>query len=369
MKVAALLLAIIWLIVQVPTAGSAASPAPTLPAGRTFYMGVTPTVHDETPDGVNQVYAFIRRDTDLNVHHFDDGVPWPEAFAGRPYHPNVEKDLKERTERLVKGRPTYVAVTAIREHGLTGYWAKDRRMALPEPWKHKAVDDPEVVRAYLSFCRDLIRRFHPDYFAYGIEVNMNDRALWTRSVSLAKQIYGPLKAEYPRLRVFVTIQADVFWQDARQQTEDLRQVLPYTDYIAVSAYPYFFDHADPATLPRTFFSRIHALAPEKPFAVAETAFTATNVEAFGKKIPGRTDWQSAYLMWLLQESNNRQARFVVWFFYRDYDALWNKMKLFRPFFPVLEVFKVFKNDGLLDGAGRDRPAAVTWRAWLGLPRQ
>jgi hypothetical protein len=43
------------------------------------------------------------------------------------------------------------------------------------------------------------------------------------------------------------------------------------------------------------------------------------------------------------------------------------LKLLRPFIPALEVFKVFKNDGLLDTAGRDRPAAVTWRAWLNLP--
>ena len=188
-----------------------------------------------------------------------------------------------------------------------------------------------------------------------------------RSSRLAKQIYGPLKAEYPSLPLFVTIQADVFWQQEREQADDLRQILPYTDYIAVSAHPYFFGHPDPATLPRAFFSRIRSLAPEKPFAVAETAFTATDVDAFGRKIPGRVDWQHEYLTWLLEESNRLRAQFVVWFFYRDYDALWNKLKILRPFIPALEVFKVFKNDGLLDAAGRDRPAAVTWRAWLTLP--
>ncbi len=369
MRVAGFVAAITLLMVHGPTAGSAVAPAPVLPAGRSFYMGVTPAPHDETPAGINEAYAFVRTYTDINVHHFDDGVPWPEALAGTPYHPNVEKKLQERTDRLVKGRRTYVAVTAIREHGLTGYWAKDSRMDLPEPWTHKSVDDPEVVRAYLAFCRDLIRRFHPDYFAYGIEVNMNDRPLWKASVSLAKQIYGVLKAEHPGLRVFVSIQVDVFWQHEREQAEDLQQILPYTDYIAVSAYPYFFDYPDPAKLQRTFFSRIRAFAPEKPFAVAETAFTAKDVEAFGKKIPGRLAWQYAYLRWLLEESNRLKAEFLVWFFYRDYDALWNKMKFLRPFFPAVEVFKVFKNDGLLDGDGHDRPTTVTWRAWLGLPHK
>jgi hypothetical protein len=45
-------------------------------------MGVTPAAHNDTAAGIEEAYAFIRAGTDMNVHHFDEGIPWPEALAG-----------------------------------------------------------------------------------------------------------------------------------------------------------------------------------------------------------------------------------------------------------------------------------------------
>ncbi len=339
-----------------------------LPASRTFYMGVTPWPYDFTPKAINETYAFIDKNTDLNVHHFDDGIPWPEALEQRLYDPNVERDLTSRVQRLRKDRKTYVAVTPAREEGVVGYWAKESSMPLPGPWKVKAIDDPEVLRAYLFFSRDLIRRFHPDFLAYGIEVNMiaKDRVRWASFVKLAKDVYTALKAENPSLPLFVSLQADVYWQDVKSQREAIAQILPYTDYIAVSAYPYFAGRHDPKMLPREFFSEMAALAPDKPFVVAETGFTAKDLDAFERKVPGRVEWQNDYLAFVLAESNRLRARFVVWFVSRDYDALWDRIKFLGS---EVELFKVFMNTGLLDGKGGTRPAVETWRAWLDLPRQ
>lgn len=40
--------------------------------------------------------------SDLIAHHFDSGVPWPEAYKGLSYHQNVERDIKYRVKRLRK---------------------------------------------------------------------------------------------------------------------------------------------------------------------------------------------------------------------------------------------------------------------------
>ncbi len=348
--------------------GTSSGSVQSLPPSRTFFMGVSPWPYDFTSAAVNDTYAFIDKYTDLNVHHFDDGVPWPEALEQKPYHPNVERDLSARAARLRKDHKTYVAVTPAREGGVVGYWARQSSMPLPDHWKRKAIDDPEVLRAYLAFCRDLIRRFHPDFMAYGIEVNMiaKDRARWASFVRLAKEVYTSLKAEHPSLPLFVSLQVDVFWQDPKGQRDAITQILPYTDFIAASAYPYFAGHHDPALLPRGFFSEVAALALDKPFVVAETGFIANDMEAFGLKVPGREDWQRDYLTFVLEESNRLHAQFVMWFVSRDYDALWDRVKFLGS---EVELFKVFKNTGLLDGTGGARPAMETWRAWLSLPRR
>jgi hypothetical protein len=367
-KIVAVLAALVLvpLISGRPSSGASGDDA--VPASRPFYMGVTPWPHDFTREGINEAYTFIHDATDLNVHHFDDGIPWPEAFARTPYQPTVEANLRDRVARLRPDRKTYVSITPAREHGLVGYWGTDSNMPLPRVWKEKAIDDPDVIRAYLDFCRDLIRRFHPDYMAYGIEVNTiaTTPSRWAQFTSLAKAVYTALRAENPGLHLFVTLQADAYWEDESRQRAAVTQILPYTDYIAVSAYPYVSGHSDPATLPRDFFARLRDLAPDKPFVIAETAFTARDVEAFGRRIPGREDWQNEYLAFVLQEAARLHAEFVVWFFYRDYDALWERIKFLGP---SVELLKVFRNAGLLDGRGHDRPSTDTWRVWLRLPHR
>ena len=46
---------------------------------RSFYMGMTPHPHDYTQEGVEEAYKILEKHTDMIAHHFDDGIPWPEA--------------------------------------------------------------------------------------------------------------------------------------------------------------------------------------------------------------------------------------------------------------------------------------------------
>src|SRR5437899_2552415 len=63
---------------------------------RTFYMGVTPWPSDFTTVGQDQAYAFIQDHCDLVSHHFDEGIPYQEAFNHEPFPLNLVNDLNLR---------------------------------------------------------------------------------------------------------------------------------------------------------------------------------------------------------------------------------------------------------------------------------
>jgi hypothetical protein len=74
--------------------------------------------------------------------------------------------------RLGADRAVYLAVSPLKlfRNEIAEYWGGEGAGA--KKWKSRAFDDPETVLAYTRFCRRMIREFKPNYFAYGIEVNM-----------------------------------------------------------------------------------------------------------------------------------------------------------------------------------------------------
>lgn len=84
----------------------------------------------------------------------------------------------------------------------------------------KDFDDPDVITAYINYCRDMIKRFKPDYMAYWIEVHYvatKKPSQWPGFLKFAKEVYTTLKAENPSLPIFVSFSMDQFWQDERNQ--------------------------------------------------------------------------------------------------------------------------------------------------------
>jgi hypothetical protein len=358
----ALAVALALLLASLPTQA-----AP--PASRSFYMGFAPSEYDATPRAVEETYAFIGRHADLIAHHLVKGVPWPEAYDQRRYPLAVEQDLRYRERKRAPGQKIFLALSPITAaaEGLGAYWGESGTVPRPGPWTRRDFDDPEVITAYTNFCSDMIRRFRPDFMAYGIEVNGLIREApdkWPKFVKFAKIVYGALKGEHPALPVFVSLQLDYFWADEAQQRKAIADILPYTDYVAVSTYPYVDRYPDPRAIPRDYFAKLAALAPKKPFAVAETGFTAKDVTALGTRIRGRENWQDAYVKLLLAESQRLHARFVVWLVPRDYDALMERLKARQVPKTTLELFGIWRSNGLIDAAGTPRTALETWTAWL-----
>lgn len=344
-----------------------------LAAHRSFFMGfVAPKTsdwgYDFSVQSVEDTYKLMESSADLVCVHLAEGVPWPEAFERKPYHPHVQAALQSMRQHTANTRAKiFLYISPVNgEEGLEGHWAKDGHLPRPGKWQAKDFDDPEAITAYLNFTRDMIAYFSPDFLAYGVEVNFLAKhpERWRKFLVMAREIYTRLKAAYPRLPVFVSWQIDEHWANLEIQQPALKQILPYTDYLAVSTYPYFYHYFNPANIPSNYFSGVAALAPQKPFAVAETGFIAEDYAALGVKGAGSAEWQNQYLAFLFAESNKLKAEFIVWYVPIDYDCFWNKIKLLKPFIPQVELYRVWRDAGLLDGAGRPRPAWATWMEWL-----
>jgi len=333
---------------------------------RSFRLGFTPFAYDLTLEAVETTYGLTGANSDIVAHHLDGGVPWPEALAGDPYHPNVEGDLDLRIGHYLPSQKVYLALTPISfvRDGMALYWGESVNMPLPSPWNSRGLDHPEVVAAYISHCLYMIERFQPDYMAYGIEVDLlalSDPVAYQQFAVLAEAVYPALKAEYPDLPIFLTftIPHDEALEALRPFIE---QVLPFTDMMAVSTYPFLTGLEQPSQIPRNWFAKMRGLAPELPFAVAETGLIAEPLvlESLQLTIPGREWWQAQYVVRLLREADRLHAEFVIWFVPVDYDQLWDRFKDQG----VDEFYKLWRDCGLWNGELHPRGSLFLWKHWL-----
>lgn len=360
---------------QPPTVGIQASSYSPSGTTRSFYMSMTPHPYDYVLEAMNETYKFVNTHTDMICHHFDNGIPWPEAYEKTEYNPAVEADLDFRVEKLEKNQPVYLAIAPLQSdrYSLAQYWGEKSNMERSGDWKQKEFDDLQVISAYINFCSDLIERFDPVYMNYGVEVNGNWKSEsdphFRKFLIFSEQVYTTLKERYPDLPLFVSLMKNSMIT-TESQTNINRQLLQYSDLVAMSTYPFGITGegatGNPDNLPRNWFSDLAALAPGKPFAVAETGYIAEDliIPEYNWNMEGREAWQAAYVRFLLEEMDKLDAAFVVWFVSWDYDLAYEKIK--EMDFPPW--VKIWRDCGLLDGEGNPRSSLGIWDAWLQLKR-
>lgn len=344
---------------------------------RSYYLGFTDFPYDATVTAVTDTWNVLDQDADMVTMHFDDGIPWQEALDGvnnstsytLNYDPNFLNNLNYKQSQIPPGHIVYLAVTPLNFYrdGLAPHRGAAGNETLTPPWDGYALDSPDVVTAFIAHCENMISLFNPDYFAYAIEANIlyaTDASQWSAFVNLAQATYSAIKARHPDLPVFVSLQASFFHGDESGQTAAIQQILPYTDFIAVSAYPYS-SYADPADIPADFYTSVAALAADKPFAIAETAWPAEDVTSpYPVTISETPQRQQAYLQRLLADADSLDAKFINWFFTRDYDDMWDSTLQYDSDAALL---RLWKDTGLYDGAGNARLALTDWQAALATP--
>ena len=248
-------------------------------------------------------------------------------------------------------------------------------MPRPGPWAGRTFDDPEVIAAYLDWCRDLLDRFQPRYFNYAIESSElfnNAPEKWPALMTLLRAVYPVLKREYPRVLIFVSITLrDPGTPEMIAARPAIEEVMQVSDMMTVSSYRYIFgagaDKGNPATLPPDWLSQAADIAPDRPFAVAETGWAAEtlNVPDYGLYVPSSPAWQNDYVTRLFTDAEALHARFIIWFLAVDYDNLYWWMSQWGQAGPS---WLLWKDTGLWDGSVNPRPSLANWESWKARPR-
>ena len=358
---------------------------------RSFHMGFTPTCFDDRPATWDKIYETIYSHADLLYVTLGARVPWPEALAGTPYPEPVERELQLKRERLRPHLRVYLVIDCLSMHrnDLAAYWATSSedpaddywmgKALVAEGWENRRFDDPEVIQAYANHCRRMIRKFQPDFMTYGSEVNIfasKTPDSFRQFLFFLESVYSALKRENPNLPLLLTNQIDFLHDSPEHQKQVIKQLLPFTDFLVASTYPYMVEQ-NPAALPARWFDELAEIDPSQPFAIAETACIAKPMPRLGPIHEpefldrmaerawreGSEEVQAAYAQRLLEDANRLNARFVNWYFVQDFDEPWGKMR--DPAARQLAIN--WRDSGMVDSSGNPRAALRVWDRWLARP--
>jgi hypothetical protein len=338
---------------------------------RSFRLGFTPFAHDITPQAVQQMREFLAENADILAVHLD-GVPWVEALADRPYHPKLIQEWADKAAALPPNAKVYLAISPL-DNGRKGMSASrgaNKGEPIPPELRGKSLDDPLVKKAYLHYCRQAIAYFKPDYLCIGIEVNElyhHSKSSWPGYVALHEYIYAQIKAEHPTLPVFASFSVhnmlNPAWKDRAEMLKAYKGLMHQNDMVAISFYPFMGGLSGQVDMALAWLDK--EFGPyRKPFAVAEMGQLAEKltVPSLFLSIDGNPQVQASFYEKMLAFAQSHQTAFVISFLYRDYDALWERIKATVP-----EAFIVWRDCGLLDEKGNKRPAYEVWHKSFRIP--
>jgi hypothetical protein len=352
---------------------SGGSPAPAPPT-RTFYLGLQPWPYDVTQAAVDQTWQYLYTNTDIISEHFEEGVPWQEAYDGTAFAAGYVAEIQDHLNRTKANQRAFLELNAIDSSRKTmaPYRNDQINQPLPAPWSTYMLNDAHVKTAYLNYCSRMIQYFNPVAVNIGIEANelmRNTPALWSQYVDLLSSTYAGLKAQYPKLPVIVSVSVVNYFQwlsgadntTFQGQQTALTDMLPYTDYLGLSFYPFMgtylaewdqliADHPD-------FFDQIFTLA-NKPMAFTESGFPAVVWSGGGNTFNGSPARQQDVIKRMFAAADKYKAKFVVWFLARDYYQMWQYYEGIDP--TLASQLITWRDDGLYDPNGNARPSQATW---------
>ena len=345
-------------------------PPPPIEMTRSFNMGFTPWLYEASLDAIDVTYSRLTTHGDIIKHQFLGGIPWQAALDQTDYHQNVENEITGRLDNTPSGTKVFLAIDSINtgRDSLAPNWEETDNLPLSGEWATRNWSSPEVIQAYLNFSIDLINRFQPTHFEYGTEASeliLKNPMGYVEFVIFAQAIHTSLSALFPELKLMTSVALKSPGSVDMQLIElSYGQLMPYTDVLGISLYPYvFYDHndrGDPQNLPNDWLSQIGTIAGSKPMAISETGWIGEDLDIpeFLYTETSDSDKQNAFAIEVLQAAEDMQMELVIWWTVSDFDTLWNN-ELGQD-----SVAKIWKDIGLYDENQMMRPALQTWDIWL-----
>jgi hypothetical protein len=338
---------------------------------RSFYLGVTPWPADFTEAELNTAYNFINNNCDIVSHHFDEGIPYEEAFNNSSWPTALVTELTTRKSKTATGKKVLLSSSALdltrKSKAPYSKFSETLPASTKNKWEAMPVNNDSVVTAYVHYMLYLATTLQPSYINFGVESNElswhdADFMLYKDFIS---KVYQRLKIALPTMPLMVSFMVT----EHPASLSLARQLMPFTDYVALSAYPYTHvsssaaGNTDPALFPADFFTRFISLDVNKPFCFSETGYIAEDlsVPSFSLNKQGTAVWQDNYLALICKLTNERKGKFIIWFCQKDYDAGNNTLRSLGIF---QDLFSLWEDTGLTDENNNKRPAYNTWLGWM-----
>lgn len=212
--------------------------------------------------------------------------------------------------------------------------------------------DEATKRSYKDSAVAFAKEYHPEYLAFGIEVNMlyeQSPAEFDRFVVFYDELYDAVKAVSSDTRVFTTFQLEKMkglsgglfggTNDPDKAQWRLLERFPKADLIAFTTYPGLI-YKDPADMPADYYDEI-AKHTSKPVAFTEIGWHS---EASPRGWESSESEQAGFIGRFFGLTGSLKKEMAIWSFMYD-------QKTIEP----------FRSMGLRRKDGTARPA---WDSWL-----
>jgi len=329
---------------------------------RNFNMGFSTWSFGPSLSDKEETYQFLTTNADMYSEQIDYKIPWNALINNTAFPDAFLTDINYRVSKRISNHKLLLSVSLLNNN--RDDLLEDYDGTIPD---YTALNDTIIENAYYKYLDFLITQFNPDYVVTAMEINelkLHSETKWTACKSLMKNIREKLKNAYPDIIFAESITLhNWFDPDVPNQAEFISDITNYVnenaELVAISYYPFFKgQHTAPEF--QKAFDFLHSQT-NLPIAFVETNDIAEDliIENLNVNIKSNVCEQKEYLETLLINAYRHQYKFVIWWAYRDYDQLW---QTFPP--EIQDVTKIWKDTGLLDENGNERPAYFVWKQIL-----
>ncbi|MEW7276968.1 glycosyl hydrolase 53 family protein [Aquimarina sp. 2201CG1-2-11] len=328
---------------------------------RNFNMGFTTWSYGPNPEDVAVTYEFIKNNADIYTEHIDYHIPWDSWINDLPLPAEFTGEIAGRVQRKIEDKQLLLSVGLLnldRDELTTDY-----NDIVPS---YTGLNDVHIEDAYFKHVKYLVDQLKPDFLVIAIEVNelrLKEEGKWQEYTLLIKNVKLRIKQLYPNLKVSESISLHNLYNptiiNPNVYIDEMIDYMNQLDFVAISFYPFLKNQHSESEFQQTF-DFLHKKI-NRPIAFVESGHIAEDlsVSSFDVFIPGNAKEQDTYLKTLFANAREQDYEFVIWWAYRDFDALWETFPDDRK-----DQGKLWRDAGLIDEEGKEREAFVTWKSVL-----
>ncbi len=328
---------------------------------RSFSMGFSTWPYAPSQAAVDNTYGFIAANADIYSEHIDSNIPWDAWINDGPLPEAFTSDIRGRAEKRIAGTPLTVSVSLL--NNLRTDLASDYDGSTPA---YNSIADPHIESAYVEHLVYIVGQLNPDYLIMAIEVDellIHDPQKWEQYKELMQNVRDRITSVFPSLPVSESVTLHNYFQpDVSDPVGFINEITAYIndlEFASISFYP-FFKGLNNASGFQEAFDFLHERV-NVPIAFAETSHLSEDLDIPGLSlfIPGNACEQNSYMEILLENAQQRNYEYIIWWAHRDYNELWDT---FPP--EVKDLGEIWISNGIRNEDGAEKPSFLTWTKTL-----